>query len=489
MPLDSHVHFFTRSLLSAKAGRLVALLRASSAAEGLIRGEESGRKGLNPNALMDIIDTGLKDTPEEVMLSLDDAYGPGWSFVPLMMDIEYALVNHENGDEGDGIGSMEPQKERQDHHRTSAVRGGNASDFSEDDSAWARGFSAYSGIFGSLFPARPEPEISAPFDAAAHTEGTDRSERWPHRRLMNRLEEAWRILFGDGLEWGARRLLAHESFETQRRELTELKAAFPDRVYPFLGIDPRRRHRDGVDLVEFVGDYVGPGRPFAGVKLYTSSGYSPTDPALFDSKGLYAHCSRYRIPITVHFSPSGFATPLQSIRIRGDVYDPLFGGPLSADICRFDVKMTPGTINAAVRERQMRLNHPRLWDKVLKRWPDLVINFAHAGGAPHASGWVENPEHSGWAAWALRQASEKRGVYVDLSGYAGAEADLSLLANRMKKRRPALKRKILYGSDYFLTSLKDPDVRFYLQSHKDAFGSWWRAISEKNSKRFLSGGR
>lgn len=466
MPLDAHVHFFTRSLLSEKAGRLVALIRAAQTADGFFhRGNSEG--ALKPSALTEIIDNGLKDRPEDVMASLDGAYGPGWSYVPLMMDIEYALVDYEGGDWENGGG---------DGSTVSSNSGG----------LWGRGFSAYSGVAGAFFPDRSRMDDSLPSETSKDAE---RIERVPRRRLLNRLDEAWGLFFGDGLEKGARQLLAHESFESQRRELTELKAAYSDRVFPFLGLDPRRQHRTGVDLAELVGDYVGPGRPFAGVKLYTSSGYSPTDPVLFGNKGVYAHCRRHRIPITVHFSPSGFATPLQTVRIRGDVYDPLCGAPLPADICRFDTKMTPGTLNDAVRERQMKLNHPRLWEKVLDRWPGLIINFAHAGGAPHAMAWMEDSEHQGWAAWALRQAARRRGVYVDLSGYAGGEADLALLVDRMRKRRPFLKRKILYGSDYFLTSLKDPDVHAYLSNHREAFAPWWKAISERNPKRFLAGGR
>jgi predicted TIM-barrel fold metal-dependent hydrolase len=429
----------------------MALLRAAYLAEGLIRREDSAG-GMDPNALMDIIDTGFKNSPEAVMDSLDIAYGPGWSYVPLMMDIEYALEDSEGISLGADNGRFSPPP---------AV----------DGSSLGR-----NGVFG----------YEAPPGGA---DRFDRVDRGPRRRFLKRLEEAWRVLFGEGLEWGARRLLAGDSFELQRRELTELKAARPERVFPFLGIDPRKQHVGGVDLVEYIGDYAGPGRPFAGVKLYTSSGYSPTDPVLFGRKGVYAHCRRRRIPVTVHFGASGFATPLQAVRVRGDVYDPLCGDAVPADLCRFDVKMTPGTINAAVRERQMKLNHPRLWKKVLDRWPGLVINFAHAGGAPQAAAWLDDPVRPGWTAWALRQAARRRGVYVDLSGYAPGGIRLTALAERMRRRRPSLRRKILYGSDYFLSALKDPDIRAYRDAHRASFGTWWRAVSERNPKRFLAGGR
>jgi len=434
MPIDAHVHFFTRSLMTENAGRLLALIRAATMAEGFIRREESG---MDPQALVSVIETGLRDSPAAVMRTLDDAYGPGWAYVPLMMDLEYAL-------EDDGI-EVPPANE--------------------------------------AIPAAPI-RLYQNGSSSAESE----KERSLRRRIWRRVEDAWRVMFGEGLEWGARKLLAAGSFDRQRSDLTALKADCPDRVFPFLGLDPRRRWNDGTDLAELVGDYVGPGRPFAGVKLYTSAGFSPTDPALFAPGGLYDHCRRRRLPITVHFGSSGFATPRSSIRVRGDVYQPLYGAVVPADLCRFHIKMTPGTLNAAVAERQMKLNHPRLWEKVLDRWPGLVINFAHAGGSQQTDAWVEDPATPNWVAWALDQASRRRGVYVDLSGHSGSDQDLPSFLSVLRKRRPALRRKILYGSDFFLSSLKDPDIRSFRDAHQKAFGSWWGALSRRNPARFLAGG-
>ena len=400
--------------LGEQVGRLLVFLRAAYAAEGLV----------------DMMETGLSDTSEAVMLSLDHAYGPGWSYAPLAMDLEYAM-------------------------------GG-------EDEGWNPGQPGLPGL-----------------------PGENEGEPGFRRRFLNRVEEAWKVVFGEGLEWGARRLLANDSFSRQRNELTALKALYPDRVYPFLGIDPRRQHIDRTNLVELTGDYVGPGRPFTGIKLYTSSGFSPTDPALFDRGGLYEHCRRQRIPVTVHFGSGGFATPLSSVTVRGDVYHPLYGDIVPVRECypdgrvTFEVKMSPGTIGMAVRERQMRLNHPRLWEKVLDRWPGLVINFAHAGGSYQAGDWLEHSRYPNWTRWSLRQAARRRGVYVDLSSHAGTDVDFPRFAEAVRKRYPALRRKILYGSDYFLTHLKDPDIRAYRDRHRESFGGWWRAMSITNPGRFL----
>ena len=435
MFIDAHIHFFTRSLLSENAGRFLAFVRAAYLAQGLIHRQDRSKKA-DPAALAHFLENGLFADPQDILDSLDLVYGPRWQYVPLMMDLDFAM---DGGDE-------EP----------------------EDPDAYID------------FIKNQESETSL------------------RRRTWHLVEEAWKNVFGDrfeshSFEWGAKKLLVSNSFETQRAELTALKASNPDRVFPFLGIDPRREHRDGISLVELVGDYVGPGRPFAGIKLYTSSGFSPTDPALYGSCGLYAHCQKHRVPITLHFGSGGFATPASSVVVRGDIYHPLSGEVVPVESLypenrvRFTVSMSPYKIDRAVAERQMLLNHPRLWEKVLQTWPNLYINFAHAGGPVQAAEFLRYRSPN-WTSWALRQATRYRNVYVDLSGYCDVDVTLSDFMSTLHEYHPGLRNKLLYGSDYFLSQLKDPDLGAYRNRHRESAGPWWKRYSGKNPQRFLRGG-
>ena len=435
MQIDAHIHFFTRSLLSENAGRFLSVVRAAYLAQGLIHRQERSRKA-DPAALARFLEDGLFADPQKILDSLDLVYGPFWQYVPLMMDLDYAM---DGGEE-------------------------------ESD--------------------EPEPNVDYPKNPEFDT--------GLRRRTWRQVEEAWKSVFGDrfewsSFEWGARKLLVSNSFETQRAELVALKAANPDRVFPFLGIDPRREHRDGISLVELVGDYVGPGRPFAGIKLYTSSGFSPTDPALYGSGGLYAHCQKHHVPITLHFGSGGFATPASSVVVRGDIFHPLSGEAVPVESVypdnrvRFTTPMSPHKIDRAVAERQMLLNHPRLWEKVLQTWPNLFINFAHAGGPVQAAEYLRH-RLPNWTSWVLGQAIRYPNVYVDLSGYCDVDVSLTDFISILHEHHSRLRPRLLYGSDYFLSQLKDPDLAAYRDRHRNAAGSWWKRYSGKNSRRFLRGG-
>ena len=428
MPIDAHVHFFTRALMSESGGRLLALLRAAAAAEHLIRRHQP-YGSLDTGTLVELLESGFPENSTDALKDMDAAYGPNWSYVPLMLDLEYTFT---------------------------------------DSSAL---------------------EESSEHDEGRQDPDGGRLRRMRHS-LWDRVEEAWELAAGGNLEHGAARLLAPDSFRIQRRDLTALKADIPDRIFPFLGLDPRRQHDEGVNLTELAGDYVGPGCPFCGIKLYTATGFSPTDPALFNPGGLYEHCVRNRIPITVHFALGGFATPLSSVWIRGDIYNPDYGeavpaGDRGEGRLNFATKMTGGTIPAAVHERQVFLNHPRLWDKVLRRWPGLIINFAHAGGSEETAGYLNG--EAGWMWWLFHRAMKYRGVYADFSAHPGDDGLLEPLGKVLKKHS-LLRRKLLFGSDYFLSALSERDPAVYLGRHREAFGFAWKAISERNAARFLSGG-
>lgn len=429
--VDAHVHFFTRSLVSDTMGRWISIMRTAALAEGLVRRDEKDGSA-DPARLVELLDTGLQKSPSDHMNAMDNSYGPGWAYVPLMLDLEYAL----------------------------------------DDE-----------LEQSCITACPERKDRRESE----------SEFQLRRRVWEKVERAWKTISGDALETSAGRLLAQGSFEIQKKDLSALKASAPERIFPFLCIDPRRQHRAGINAAELTGDCVGPGRPFAGIKLYSSTGFSPTDPALAGPGGLYSHCSRRKIPITVHFSPGGFATPLSEVQVRGDIFYPLTASVLPAEevypggVVSFGEKMTPGNIHDAVAERQMILNHPLLWEKVLALYPKLIINFAHTGGEGQISLSGRCPG-TGWTSWVLDQARRYRGVYMDLSAYSGDKARLRAFLNRVRAAHPRLRRKILYGSDYFLTSMNYPEICQFREMQKEAAGNWWTDLSARNARKFLSGG-
>ena len=173
------------------------------------------------------------------------------------------------------------------------------------------------------------------------------------------------------------------NYEQQIADLEYLSKKY-EVIKPFYGVDPRREHKGMVNTVEKVKEKIlGEDALFYGVKLYAPAGFSPTDPVLMgteDQEGVYALCQKHKIPITVHNSDAGFACFSTILNVRGDV---LLNNNIiqPTNPLRFDYRFFSRHIGEAIEERAKKLNHPRLWELVLKKYPDLVINFAHFGGS------------------------------------------------------------------------------------------------------------
>ncbi len=219
----------------------------------------------------------------------------------------------------------------------------------------------------------------------------------------------------------------------QVRQIQDLVKANNSKVFPFLAVDPRR---EGIlDLVkELVG---GPKKPFLGVKLYASMGFSPTDPVLFgDSKNddcLYRYCETQGIPITIHCSPGGSSTFDDSvvingiIRVTGDtgvtVVDGYQGSIDSDGLCsvngtvKFSRSITDG-FSDMVRERALTLNHPAIWRRVLESYNDLYLNFAHFGGDAEVDAFIDHIHHNNnwggfsWTKQILDLITEYKNAYA-----------------------------------------------------------------------------
>lgn len=172
----------------------------------------------------------------------------------------------------------------------------------------------------------------------------------------------------------------------QLEELRFLADTFPN-VKPFYGIDPRqeRNNQNARPLIDQIkANILETGSKFIGFKIYAPVGYSPTDPVLMgegNTEGVYGFCERHSIPITVHCSNGGFATLSTNLRVRGDirVKGQVMAAPSNS--ITFEYKFLSKHAGKAIRERANILNHPQIWKKVLDRFPNLIINFAHFGGS------------------------------------------------------------------------------------------------------------
>ena len=287
-----------------------------------------------------------------------------------------------------------------------------------------------------------------------------------------------------------------DNYEIQIQDLQALKEAMPDKVYPFFSIDPRRESEFKHGVLGEIKKYVGKRKTFTGLKLYTGLGYSPTDPVLFDnSKGqsVYGWCQRNKIPITVHSGYGGFSNTLNRSVIHGDIFYPNAGEVLPMEDVDKDLilKYESGILNFSemVKERQLYLNHPKLWRKVLEKYPRLRINFAHMGGNHQVAKYANGLSTGYWTKQILDLVNDYKYAYTDLSFMTpldNPEFNAEILYKNIYSKLPAnVKKKILWGSDFFMLDLAERDLSRYLDEFKQAFRNDFEKISYENPKKFL----
>ncbi len=276
-----------------------------------------------------------------------------------------------------------------------------------------------------------------------------------------------------------------EGFNYQIKQLEQVKnrPGNYDKILPFLAVDPRRE-----GIIEYAKENVGKKKLFSGIKIYTPTGYSPTDPVLFgdDKKeGFYAFCQSNKIPITAHCSNSGFATLAGSVFVSGHIWKDGKVVMYNNEELIFKNKILKA--GKAVRERAELLNNPELWKIVANKYPKLKVNLAHFGGGSELYLALGNPNDKKlWSNKIIELISNPDyNFYTDIS--CSGEDDYEVLT--MLKNSdiyPKIKHRIMYGSDFFLNKLFDDSMARTLQMIKTIFAEDFEIIAKENPKRFLN---
>ena len=288
------------------------------------------------------------------------------------------------------------------------------------------------------------------------------------------------------------------SYEQQIEDLTNIKSLMPTRVYPFFSIDPRRDSEFEGGILSEIKRYVGKDKPFLGLKLYSSLGYSPTHPVLYDNsktESVYEYCEKNKIPITVHSSIEGFSHFLDKNHVVGDVYYPDAGRCVPAEsiytdgVIKYNKNIPTINFEDVTRERLLILNHPVIWRKVLEKYPKLKINMAHFGGVVQMYKHSNDDKSAFWPRYIEEMLDDFPNVYTDLSCYYEQDSNanyMKVIFERMYKNlsRKA-KSKIMFGSDYYMLALYNTSPETYLKNFRDAFGKDFDKISQDNTKKFL----
>jgi len=250
-----------------------------------------------------------------------------------------------------------------------------------------------------------------------------------------------------------------DGFTIQFDEIINIisKDKYEERVFPFLGVDPRRK-----DIKSLVKKYVGKGKPFSGIKVYPPNGFSPMDKKLVGNNSIFEYCELNKIPVVTHCSYGGFATPANKIDINGMIIPKGKRIPIVWDgeyvfSKRLTLKIGK-SFDKLVRERAGVLNHTKIWEKVLELHPNLILTFAHFGNG--SKSWQE-------AILEILKNSKYPNVFTDISCMS---KDLELKrVKRIYVENSKVRGQILYGSDYFLDMFFNDSFDIYLDRIKNNF--------------------
>ena len=235
---------------------------------------------------------------------------------------------------------------------------------------------------------------------------------------------------------------------------------YRDHLIPFFAVDPREE-----GIVKKVEDqFSGQDNVFRGIKIYPSLGYMPHDQKLMD---IYKICVDKRIPVMSHCSTGG--------------------------VWKFGLS----------EAQRANYNHPRNYEIVLDKYPNLHLCLAHFGGGAE---WRKHigrkkpvkPANRAWVRWItdMIKSGKYPNLYTDVS-YTIFEnpgdnlQELSffdylnvLLTNER------LQKRVLFGTDYYMVELEVMSEREVSTLLRSRLGNQlYFQIANTNPERYLGIGR
>ena len=262
-------------------------------------------------------------------------------------------------------------------------------------------------------------------------------------------------------------------FRKQLENLKNLKSEYPETVFPFFAVDPRR-----VGVAQLLEENLKNGA-FAGVKLYPPLGYLPTHPDLYP---IYDLCLQYNVPVTAHCSPGGFHTFHSKVKTESR--------DRNGNEETIEVIVAKGYDLSACSEPECRyFADPDNWVEILEndKYKDLRINLAHFGGEEQFLKYITgSPEKENWTAKIIKLIKQFDNLYTDISYYTNA--DIAPKIEQLISSQSILKERLMFGTDfimilkdYMLTSEKEKALVDYFNH----FEGLAEPLFSTNAHRFL----
>ncbi len=208
-------------------------------------------------------------------------------------------------------------------------------------------------------------------------------------------------------------------YRYQVKLVSDIVIKYPGEIMPFIMFDPRRRSVS--ELIKTALEEMG----FLGVKMYPPLGYHP-DPSSFlndaevnhELEDIYEYCENNSVPITTHCSR---------------------GGAYSGDLMR-------------CKELVREFCQPSSWEGVLKKHPELYLNFAHFGGNED---FLKKDNTESWCSIIQKLMKQYNNVYADISYHDGAlnketsGGYFKILNNLLNDS--LIRSRVIFGTDWLMT--------------------------------------
>jgi predicted TIM-barrel fold metal-dependent hydrolase len=261
-----------------------------------------------------------------------------------------------------------------------------------------------------------------------------------------------------------------DDFQIQIEKMKALRDLFPERILPFLALDPNNPKMKDNFLKVFSeqGGYI-----FFGVKIYPSLGYLPSHPLLMD---IYEICEEKNIPVTAHCSGAIVHTGKRFIKEIPGVHQ------------NSDGSWSEETISMKFRRRTDYagfFNQPANWNRVLEKFPRLKLNLAHFGGD---AAWEKfsSGESENWVNRIIDMMYRYHSLYADFS-YTFYNRRYSKALKKLLSENAEIAARVLYGSDYYMV-VSEGHFRSLKTSFTTVMGDeLMKKIANDNSRRFLFG--
>jgi predicted TIM-barrel fold metal-dependent hydrolase len=255
-------------------------------------------------------------------------------------------------------------------------------------------------------------------------------------------------------------------YSQQIENMKNLRDAHPDKLLPFVALDPRNPDLNDIFSTAFDEEH-----NFFGVKIYPSLGYLPSNSKLMQ---IYEACEAKRIPVTTHCG----------------------GGTLHSSHCRIEniqgQRMDENNQPVNIIESRWFLtrgsyadyfNHPKNWEPVLYAFPKLKLNLAHFGGDTQWEKLVRGKNNT-WVSRIMDMMTRYENVYADFSFNIWDHKIYDIFRKEIENNA-LIAERTLYGSDYYMV-VTEGHFRSIKIDFITAMGdSVMQKIAVENPKRFL----